>query len=1445
MRKFLLILAIIGVGFNTHAQLTIFEQNSKFGLKNESGDIVVRAEYDILLEYKNYSYYDSYTSLYIGNKGGKLITKTAKDSIWGYASDNYENYGVKEIRDREFKVFKGGDYYLFNAQGQQINGDAFENIALHFAAPVTYDYGDPYIYTYVPVDQDGNTKDTDRNLIKSGSPIMVKKLGKWGMMSLEPKYLVPCISDGLIEEVAVSEAENYYKIKKGKKEILYNNEGKAISREYDKIGYFNIWDYYDVSDNTVAQVINGGKIGYINIKGEEIIAPKYDHLIKATNNVYIFNKGGEIQHYEWIDSSAFLYGYEYEYAYDPDENYKPQAITVKDSLIKGGKFGVIKDGKEIIPASYTFIEYDATSGFYFGHTGGKEPENPKSYSYGDYGNYYGEYSYGYSNSGEYSHYMNVEKPIDSKRNLIDATGKVQIKEVEEISLNYINKLSRELDENGLYTTKNHYYHNISQKGKHGLVDENFKLVIPYKYAGFSYNSNIDNSTVIAFDEKNKYSIHSLTTGKVVSGEYAQILPGDNFYYYNKGGIWEEKEESYYDYYVDSNFTYKVTKLVGGKYGIIKSNNEDMGAVYDTIYVIGSIYNNNYYDYEYEYDYGYNYNSTSKPIVGFKKNNLVGTFTQNGDVGIPAQYSSITYDYSSKMLKVVLNGLNGLASPTGRIIIEPKYTSLNPVGYSYYGGTSSMFVVTNENELQGIIDTNGNVLFDFRYNWIDSYSWNQNNDIIKVSKNKLYGYADKEANEILPCEYEDINDYFNYVTKVSIITKNGKKGFFNRNEKKIVTEPKYSEVAIYDEKINGLTKVIVGGEVYWDSLAYMNKVRGGKIGYVDSTGREIIPPLYSNVTYNNEVELLMCIQGKARVYYTRSGQKVNDGESKWMSSYLGKKMMENSKINELKWNSARGPVGADATAFYYDEDGTYWLGTGSSGGVYRSTDKGNSWIETNKGIGPRHILFMDKINDTLFIVDQGTGSYTNYELYSGEFGYFEAVHYWNKATSSWVKVADWRKYTIADGMYTEANGKAYQDDVLQAINNYGGGSYFPPYLQNYYYYTYPFTSIGKYNSNTYSTESILEKGMPKDCYKNPAGNVFEVEDGNYVLLAKSGIYKFKTDTEVKTVSEKGLLASDITQTEVLPNGAIIAREGTSDIWKYENNNWTKLLDAYALNNELGKSDFGYYTGNFTVDNNGNILVPFRGNIYEIKPNGTPNIIAKSGSFTEIAKMDYSNEEYHTIDIIQAARDKNNKTWVLANARGYYGNNYGVVELNADGTINYDADKFINSYGIAFMFTDKKGNVWKYLNNKISMVGNEEKTTLNANYWDFNTNHVAIGNNGEIAVLNSYSGIAIFVPEKNKWVEVAIKGASNISSMEYDEKGNLMVSTNYEFEYFCGEDNKIKKADPVLGYIEFSMEGVTIKALNNPVNPRVLSLTQHPTLGILVGTSGSGLHSVMKK
>src|SRR3990167_1757594 len=118
MKKTLMLVVGLVSSLAIQAQITIYEQNSKFGLKDASGEILVRAEFDNMTSYKEYSYYAEGTPIvFVGNKGGTKTTTTVVDSIWGYTDDNY-TYAVTGTKEREFSVVKGGSFYLFNSTGQ-------------------------------------------------------------------------------------------------------------------------------------------------------------------------------------------------------------------------------------------------------------------------------------------------------------------------------------------------------------------------------------------------------------------------------------------------------------------------------------------------------------------------------------------------------------------------------------------------------------------------------------------------------------------------------------------------------------------------------------------------------------------------------------------------------------------------------------------------------------------------------------------------------------------------------------------------------------------------------------------------------------------------------------------------------------------------------------------------------------------------------------------------------------------------------------------------------------------------------------------------------------------------------------------------------------------------------------------------------------------------------
>ena len=103
-------------------------------------------------------------------------------------------------------------------------------------------------------------------------------------------------------------------------------------------------------------------------------------------------------------------------------------------------------------------------------------------------------------------------------------------------------------------------------------------------------------------------------------------------------------------------------------------------------------------------------------------------------------------------------------------------------------------------------------------------------LIRVKKNNKYGFVDTTGSVIIPVEYEfGANDYFK--EKVICVTKNKLDGFINpKNE--VVIPIKYKEAFGFS---NGLAPVSIEG----------------KWGYIDVTGKIIIPAIYdSPYAFNN-------------------------------------------------------------------------------------------------------------------------------------------------------------------------------------------------------------------------------------------------------------------------------------------------------------------------------------------------------------------------------------------------------------------------------------------------------------------------------------------------------------------------------------------------------------------------------------------------------------------
>ncbi|MEI6349026.1 MAG: hypothetical protein WCP69_13855 [Bacteroidota bacterium] len=555
------------------------------------------------------------------------------------------------------------------------------------------------------------------------------------------------------------------------------------------------------------------------------------------------------------------------------------------------------------------------------------------------------------------------------------------------------------------------------------------------------------------------------------------------------------------------------------------------------------------------------------------------------------------------------------------------------------------------------------------------------------------------------------------------------------------------------------------------------------------------------------------------------------------------------IKSLKWNPTMGPFGCDATSFYIDGNGNYWLGTGSSGGVYFSKNKGKSWEERNNGIGPVHIGYINKMNDSVFIQ---VSEYT-----FGKSG-SPSAWLWNEKSKTWSEIKDENKAhdimkrleenatknaTILEKEYpfmnfSPVNTRYSHTDYLAM--NWGVYPYTIAWGANMGVYEgYVFSHIsGFYESSAHWAQ--INRTFPRDMFKLPAGNVFP-DNKKAILLAKSGVYNFDGNI-IKPLPIKNIVATDVRQIVCTKDQILYALVGESDIWQYKNNKWTCVFNAYSqhIKRESGSSPAGYDTKLLNLLNDGTILFCFCGDVWQIDLNGQVKSVIQSAIVPDSVDNNLKQKLFYT----SMARDKGGNYFGVASfihnylSTGSKSSENVLVKLatlNSTPEIVSTINTTNNWYGyLAFAFNDKAGNTWLKGDEKIYQIGNGSDTsiyyTTTANRW---INGFAFAANGDFYYLNGENGIAKWVEADKKWVEITTPELEGIQCIGIDLNNDIYAGTGYTYNVSCG-NFKSGKADGV-----YKLMGEKWVKIEGEPNKWILSLGSSYNKGVPIGTSGSGL------
>ncbi len=161
-----------------------------------------------------------------------------------------------------------------------------------------------------------------------------------------------------------------------------------------------------------------------------------------------------------------------------------------------------------------------------------------------------------------------------------------------------------------------------------------------------------------------------------------------------------------------------------------------------------------------------------------------------------------------------------AEPTGWTITE-----VVPCKYDGASNFSEGLAPVKLNGKWGFIDKLGNEVVPCKYD--DVYHFSEGLAMVKL--NGKWGFIDKLGNEVAPCKYDDAEEFFDGLALVAL---NGKYGFIDKTGRE-VTACKYEKV--------GNSYPPYGSSCFFEGMAAVKL--DGKWGFIDKAGNQVIPCKY--------------------------------------------------------------------------------------------------------------------------------------------------------------------------------------------------------------------------------------------------------------------------------------------------------------------------------------------------------------------------------------------------------------------------------------------------------------------------------------------------------------------------------------------------------------------------------------------------------------------------
>lgn len=384
------------------------------------------------------------------------------------------------------------------------------------------------------------------------------------------------------------------------------------------------------------------------------------------------------------------------------------------------------------------------------------------------------------------------------------------------------------------------YSIVEKDNKKGLADDKGTLVIPAKYddLGWSQGGVKVINNIIGYKENNSWGLINTKNKRITAPIYSKVIP------FNDELIIAAKRSSRINQSSFGVVNIKGKGVIPFKYLSLQGNDETLIAGIDkegvTRYGIIDLKNNMLVPFEYT-----TIHQVAKNRYVIKSiKEKVALIDAKGFRLIRFDLDSIS-NFSGNTATVFVNGKQGKIDKDGRFIMKPIYKNIVEENYGYRG--------LHYPEWK-LVDGRNNLVNKFEYDEMIPAA----NNIFKVRLGSKMSIIDEKDNFLMPI----VNGVGDFKDKIAVFNKQNKYGVINQQGKMIVL-PEYDSVFITDAFILALKRIIndkwsvfnhegdslterTYQEVKKNTPGFMGVKRNDSWGFIDESGKEIIPNQYDSV-----------------------------------------------------------------------------------------------------------------------------------------------------------------------------------------------------------------------------------------------------------------------------------------------------------------------------------------------------------------------------------------------------------------------------------------------------------------------------------------------------------------------------------------------------------------------------------------------------------------------